>query len=182
MISSSKNHQNKLKLPIIFNFICKALILNFNFTKIFLSKKKKSLWQFKRLSFLCGFYGSTSFDHSCIMVYICVGRLVINMLFACLLFKFSLCESVSLGWHFDDINVTVTFNLDHTTYIVIASEPHNTSILVVAWSKFNVTVTLMSPKCHPLVWDHLNVFYSLAIGLLGLFILYERQRRYWMFS
>jgi len=54
-----------------------------------------------------------------------------------------------LGWHFGDINVTMTLNLDHTTHIVIASGPHNTSILCVVWSRFNVTVTLMSPKCHP---------------------------------
>jgi len=54
-----------------------------------------------------------------------------------------------LGWHFGDINVIVTLNLDHTTHIAIVSGPHNTFILTVMWSRFNVTVTLMSPKCHP---------------------------------
>jgi len=56
-----------------------------------------------------------------------------------------------VGWYFGDINVTVTLNLEYTTHIVIASGPHNTSILTVVWSIFNVTVTLMSPKCHPLL-------------------------------
>jgi len=62
------------------------------------------------------------------------------------------------GWHFGDINVTVTLNLDHTTHITIASGPYNTSILAVVWSRFNVTVTLMSPKRHPVVRYHETVY------------------------
>jgi len=54
-------------------------------------------------------------------------------------------------WHVGVENMggtLVTLNLDHTTHIFIASGPHSTSILAVVWSRFNVTVTLMSPKCH----------------------------------
>jgi len=35
------------------------------------------------------------------------------------------------GWHSGDINVTMTLNLNYTTYIVIVSGPYNTSILAV---------------------------------------------------
>jgi len=52
-------------------------------------------------------------------------------------------------WHFGDINVIVTLNLDHTTVKIDVLCGSDAMAICVVWSKFNVTVTLMSPKCQP---------------------------------
>jgi len=56
-----------------------------------------------------------------------------------------------MGWHFGDINVTMTLNLNHTTVKIDVLCGPDTMTICVVWSKFNVTVTLMSPKCHPII-------------------------------
>ena len=64
--------------------------------------------------------------------------------FSLFFFVHDIVRPLKKEWH-----VTLTLNLDHITYIVIASGSHNTFILTVVWSRFNVTVTLMSPKYYP---------------------------------